>query len=62
MKYKCEQHLSERDYEDARERITFRIGYDDGYFGYPIWFSNKYYSYPNVYSAGYWEGFGDRHY
>lgn len=60
MSWKSLERCEARHYQDADERQAFRAGYSDGYHGYPQWSGNAPKHYPNAYSAGYWEGVGDK--
>jgi hypothetical protein len=59
---KLDERLAGRNYTDPNERKAFRLGYENGYAGRPresrSWLVTLY---PNAYSAGYWEGYGDKH-
>lgn len=60
MAWSCNDKCDERRYANPEESAVFRIGYTDGYDGYTQWEHSPPEYFPNAYSAGYWEGRGDR--
>lgn len=57
MTWKRNKRLKERNCYEPIEQEYFKKGYRDGYNGKTIIINNDW---PNAYSAGYWEGVGDK--
>ena len=60
MAWDSDGKLAVRKYGNIHERSAFRAGYSDGYHGYSKNSGSEKGWYENAYSAGYWEGNGDR--
>lgn len=59
--WKCVERCDARNYTDREERVAFRSGYSDGWYGYPMGSSGSdSKDWPNAYGAGYHEGAGDK--